>query len=353
MNQETYPIHFWEAPDSGEIDETIEQFLEQLEGPTWIYIPGKDHSRCRVVITLLHGNEPSGLHAVHRWLLSDEVPATDLYCFLGAVKTAQHPPRFHHRMLPGERDLNRCFRPPFNDPQGLIAADLLHRINSVQPEAIIDIHNTSGAGPSFALGTKLMPEHFSLCSLFTERLIITDLKLGSIMEHDLENCPITTIECGGAHDPHAHALAYEGFRRFAKKPHLFDRPDVNKEIDLYKHPIRVELIEGSEIAYAANHINGADLTLHSDVERYNFGSVPSGTELGWLGPRGLSSLVARDAQGRDHILHYFDTSEEECLVTKQDLKLFMITKNASIAMADCLFYLVPITEPDHFFQHSA
>ncbi len=352
MTDQPYPIHYWEAPHSDEIGETIEQFLEQLEGPTWFYFPGTDHNRCRVVSTLLHGNEPSGLHALHQWILSNETPAVDLYCFLGSVDAAKRPPIFHHRMLPGKRDLNRCFRPPYNDDEGLVAADLLHRINSVQPEAVIDIHNTSGAGPSFAIGTELKAEHFTLGSLFTERLIVTDLNLGALMDYQGGGFPITTIECGGAHDPQAHALACEGFRRFALLPTLFDRNQSLSSMDLYKHPIRVELIKGSEIAYANTASSMADLTLHQDVERYNFGLVDKGTNLGWLGPKGLASLVARDAQGRDHVQHYF-SDQQGSLVTRQDLKLFMITKNTEIALSDCLFYLVPINEPDHFVEHGS
>ncbi len=347
MTEQPYPIHYWEAPRSDEVGETIEQFLEQLEGPTWFYFPGKDNSRCRVVSTLLHGNEPSGLHALHHWILSNETPATDLYCFLGSVAAAKQPPIFHHRMLPGKRDLNRCFRPPYNDEEGLVAADLLHRITSVQPEAVIDIHNTSGAGPSFAIGTELKPEHLIISSLFTERIIITDLNLGALMDYQEGGIPITTIECGGAHDPHAHALACEGFKRFALAPQLFADNQKIKAMDLYRHPIRVELIKGSELGFANGPIVGADLTLHQDVERYNFGLVNQGTNLGWLGPRGLSSLVARDAQGYDHVQHFF-AMEDECLLTCQDLKLFMITKNVEIALSDCLFYLVPIQEPENF-----
>ncbi|MCB1662343.1 MAG: succinylglutamate desuccinylase/aspartoacylase family protein [Pseudomonadales bacterium] len=347
MSGTAYPIRYWEAPRSDEIGSTVEQFLEQLEGPTWIYFPGQDNSRCRVVTTLLHGNEPSGLYAMHQWILSNETPVTDLYCFIGSVSAAKHPPGyFHHRMIPGKRDLNRCFRPPYNDEEGVVAADLLHRITSVQPEAVIDIHNTSGAGPSFAICTELNPKHFAISSLFTHRLIITDLKLGALMDYDDGTFSVTTIECGGAHDPQAHALAYQGFKRFAITPSLFSEAldqtiSEYPGLDLYQHPIRVELIQGAALAFANTVTEGADLTLHQDVERYNFGLVTKGTNLGWLGAGGLSALVARDTQGYDHVSHYF-TMVDNCLVTTQDLKLFMITKNIPIALSDCLFYLVPI-----------
>ena len=43
-------------------------WLRQLGGPTAIRLSGRDRSRCRTVVTLLHGNEPSGVRALHGWL---------------------------------------------------------------------------------------------------------------------------------------------------------------------------------------------------------------------------------------------------------------------------------------------
>ncbi len=341
-----YPIQFWDSPQIADIGETIEEFLEQLEGPTWIYIPGRDHQRCRVVSTLLHGNEPSGLHAIHQWLLSDEIPATDLYCFIGSPATARATPGFHYRMLPGHRDLNRCFRPPFSDMEGQVAADLLHRISAVNPEAVIDIHNTSGPGPSFAIATNKRIEHRAIAGLFTPRLILTELRLGALMEFDTEPFTITTIECGGAHDPQAHALAWEGFKRFAKTEDLFAESQYI-EIDLYSNPVRVELARDYDLAFAYEPVEGVDLILHSDIERYNFNIAASGTKLGWLGPSEMSCLVARDAHGNDHSQHYFEMKDNEILA-RQNIKLFMVTKNIDIARSDCLFYVVPVDEPGHY-----
>ena len=343
LSNETYPIHYWEAPAPEEIGATLEEFLEQLEGPTWIYVPGHDHSRCRAITTLLHGNEPSGLHAVHALLLSGETPRTDLYCFIASVEAAQHPPGFHYRMLPNHRDLNRCFRPPYKDQEGMVAADLLHRLCAVEPEAVLDIHNTSGSGPSFAVVTNSDPRHIALCTLFTQHLIITDLRLGAIMEFEQGGFPVTTIECGGCHDPQAHQLAIEGVKRFIRKTTLFDNDSLTSPVVVYKHPLRVELVEGSEIAYGDQSIEGPDLILHSDVEHFNFGVAAAGSKLGWLGDRGLSCLTARDSLGREHINHYFEQVGNQ-LQTRQSLRLFMVTKNPSIAMSDCLFYLVPVDE---------
>ena len=337
---EAYPIRYWENPGQDEVADSVPDLLQQLDGPTWIYLQGQDSSRCRVITTLLHGNEPSGLHALHNWLRSDYKPVVDLYCFIGSVEAAREPPGFHYRQLPGTRDLNRCFRPPFNDEQGRIAADLLHRICAVRPEAVIDIHNTSGAGPSFAVACDNQIAHRSISSLFTERLIITDIRLGALMEIE-EGFPVTTIECGGAHDPHAHQLAWQGFKNFAFTEQLFSARTEPAKLDVYQHPMRVELFSGTEITFAESAQASAELTLHADIERFNFTTAPRETALGWLGKQGLSCITVRDSHGSDHTHRFFENRDGE-LITRQALKLFMITKDINIAISDCLFYLVAL-----------
>jgi hypothetical protein len=62
-------------PEPSTIAETVYGFLAQLGGPTAIHITGHDTRRCRVVVTLLHGNEPSGLKAVGKY---------SIYCSVGS-----------------------------------------------------------------------------------------------------------------------------------------------------------------------------------------------------------------------------------------------------------------------------
>ena len=50
------------------------------------------------------------------------------------------------------------------------------------PEAVIDLHNTSGSGPSFGVCTHMDRQHDALVSLFTQRLIVSNLGLGALME---------------------------------------------------------------------------------------------------------------------------------------------------------------------------
>lgn len=97
-----------------------------LPGPTHIQLLGRDGSRCRVVVTLSHGNEPSGLSAVHALLRQGIEPTVDIHIFIVNVNVdaARAQPFFSHRMLPGDRDLNRCFKAPFgNDRSGVRLSD--------------------------------------------------------------------------------------------------------------------------------------------------------------------------------------------------------------------------------------
>ena len=128
-------LNVWEQPGSEDIAPRINDFLRSLPGPMAIHVAGRDPTRCRVLVTLSHGNEPSGLEAVHRWLLSGRQPAVNIVVIFGAVAAAAAEPLFFHRMLPGERDLNRCFSPPYSEEQGQLAQAILAHIRNQQPEA--------------------------------------------------------------------------------------------------------------------------------------------------------------------------------------------------------------------------
>jgi len=158
-------LRTWQAPDPIDVAPAFDDFLDQLGGPTWIVQLGIDRSRCRVLSTLLHGNEPSGLRALHAWLRGGESPAVDLLCLVGAVGAARAEPRFSTRMPEGARDLNRCFRAPFDDEPGRLAEAALERIRSRHPECLLDLHNTSGTGPAYGVATRLSPPHRAMAAL--------------------------------------------------------------------------------------------------------------------------------------------------------------------------------------------
>ncbi|MFT6268021.1 MAG: putative deacylase [Alphaproteobacteria bacterium] len=321
-----------------QIGETLYQFLNYLSGPTVIHIKGQDSSRCRVVVTLLHGNEPSGLKAIHQLLLSQFTPCVDTKFIVASVVAARTEPVFEYRMLPGQHDLNRCFGNSQRDLQSLLASAIKSEIETFQAEAIIDLHNTSGSGPAFSVSTSNSEQHIAMAAHFTHRMIFTDLRLGSIMEQQLA-CPIITVEAGGAHDNAADLTALEGIKSFLSAPNVFERI---QEVELLYNPRRLELKTTGSIAYAQAPIKGTSLTMRQDIERLNFGTTKANQLLGWLFDNTLDTLQldSSDFNVGDYFMVHGTQQDGFQLKTKCPLTLFMVTTRADIASSDCLFYFV-------------
>ncbi len=333
-------IQYWFNPDSDQLGQQAEDFLQKLQRPTLIHIPGLDRSRKRAICTLLHGNEPSGTRALHRWLLTrDRLPAVDILCFFGAVETALEAPGFHYRQLPGQPDLNRCFKPPFDTRQGRLAQSILELLQAMQPESLIDIHNTSGKGPAFAVTMTVDTAHKALTSLFTNRLLVTKLRLGALFEYSERNVPTITVECGGANDSSSDEMAFAGLSRYVNEPQILEYSAKDSPLEILHEPVRLELDTGGRVSYQERPDITADITLMPDIERHNFSAVQPTEQLGWVHPDRWQYLKMITPEGKNIIDQMF-TLEQNRLYPAQPLKLFMITSNPIIAQSDCLFYAV-------------
>ncbi len=329
-------LRVWDNPTSDELAPRVNEFLQQLGGPVVIHQRGRDEFRSRVLVTLSHGNEPSGLEAVHRWLLGGEEPAVNLVIIIGAVRSTLLEPMFFFRQPPGERDLNRCFNPPYDDEQGKLAAEILKHIAQCAPEAVIDLHNTSGSSPAFAVTVGDSREQRSLVSLFVHHMIVTDLRLGSLMEQDM-GCPVVTIEAGGTRDESAERVAVAGLQRY------FGASDVlhtQGKLELFHHPMRLELCEHSRIEYAERPLHDRDITVRADIEKFNDAPLRVVDMIGWLDADGLEHLRVSSDADHPHAVSDFFKVEDGQLLPKQDLRLFMATTRPDIAASDCLFYFV-------------
>ena len=330
---------FIRNPLATDIGDNVEDFLRALDSPACFYIEGEDDSRTRALVTLLHGNEPSGVMALFRWLKSGQRPAVNVVCIVASVAAALESPVFSYRMLPRARDLNRCFRPPFEDAQGMLAEEILEILHMHHPEAVVDVHNTSGSGPSFGVCTHMDRRHDALVSLFTRRLIISNLRLGALMDISEHSYPTVTVEVGGRLDEDAHELAYEGFCRYFSVPDVFAQAETDWGLELLADPIRLELSDNVTLTYAEEPCPAYDITLRTDIEHHNFGSVTPDTLLGWAEGPVRKLFTAQDMDGRCAVTKIVRI-EKGRLYPARPLKLFMITNNAGIAESDCLFYAV-------------
>jgi hypothetical protein len=331
-------FRFIRNPLATQIGDNVEQFLSTLGGPACIFLDGEDSTRTRAFVTLLHGNEPSGVIALFRWLKSARRPAINIVCIVASVSAALEPPLFSHRMLPEVRDLNRCFRPPFEDAQGQLAEEILEILKMHHPEAVIDMHNTSGSGPSFGVCTHMDRQHDALVSIFTQRLIVSNLGLGALMDISEHAYPTVTVEVGGRLDEEAHELACDGLSRYFQADAVLAQDDTDWGLELLCDPIRLEICEGIELAYG-EEAGDNDITLMPNIEHYNFGTVSRETQLGWASGDERKLFAALDAGGRCAVSSLVRI-EDGKLFPAQALKLFMITTNATIAQSDCLLYAV-------------
>ncbi len=347
MRQDVVFRH-WACPSPEQISPTVPSFLAQLGGPTIIQLNGRDNTRCRVVVTLLHGNEPSGLKAIHQLLLSGIQPEVNLLLAIVSVDTALTEPLFSYRFLPHQQDMNRLFSPPFEGHLGIVAKALIDIIREAQPEAVIDIHNTSGDGPAFSVCVGHHARYLDIAALFTHRLIITGHRLGALMEVPGLGCPVLTVECGGSRQVQSDEVAYQGLTRFVTKPQLY-LSIASEEMDIYHHPVRLELNKGGRLCYAEERQANMDITLPYHIDRRNFGVVRPDTALAWLGSRGIRALRVQDLQG-NNIIDEFFVDQGGKLYPRTTLKLFMATTNPDIAVSDCILYAVK--ETDHYSEET-
>jgi predicted deacylase len=319
-----------------EVPEDVDAFLDQLERPTIFRVPGRDPTRSRIAGGSLHGNEPSGLRAIHRFLRSGEVPAVEAWLFLGGVESARAAPRYSHRMLPGRRDLNRCFRPPFDGLDGQIAQQVLDLLRAVRPELVVDLHNNTGRNPAYAVGGGL-DERLDLAALFCDRFVHSELRLGTFTEAFTDLAPSVTIECGHAGDPAADATAYAGLVRLMKVHQLVPDPARHERMRILECPVRMCLRAEHTLAFAERPDAQASVTLDLEIERHNFETLGRGTRLGWVSSRRAWPFEAVDASGVEVSTAWLEVAGDE-VVARCAFTPFMLTTHVEIARADCLFY---------------
>ena len=343
------PVHQWPvggegrhvrvlgAPSAEAIPPSPEAWLRALGGPSLLRLPGRDRSRTRVVSTLLHGNEPSGIRAVHGYLASGAVPAVDTVFFIGAVPAALAAPGFAHRQLPGARDLNRCFREPEPGPEGELAQEALALILGAEPEALLDLHNNTGHSPAYGVGPRCGVAELDVVSFFAQRYVHSDLQLGALVEATAARFPSVVVECGRSGDPRADLVARIGLRRFLEAERLDQRPARSPEV--FGGPVRVRLRPGLKLVVGSRPDPAADFTLAEDVDRHNFDRLGPGHSLGWLAADGAIPLQAMDGEGRDRTDELFEVRASE-LLTRGYLTPIMMTVDPQIAAQDCVFYAV-------------
>lgn len=314
------------------------EFLSSLGGPTLIVVPGADPKQTRVITTLLHGNEPSGLRAMHRWLRAGGRPATNALLFIACVDTALRRPYFSYRHLPERRDFNRCFNPPWQDPEGELAEAMLAAIVAAAPEYLVDIHNNTGHNPAYGVAVRISEAEIGLVALFASRVVHAPLSLGTLVEATIDHFPSVTIECGRSGAPEADDVALAGLTAFLENDDLA-LGGANRAMRIFEEPIRVCIANEVRLTFGDTWDVEADLTISTDIDRHNFERLRSGSRIGWVRPGSSWPLDARRTDGSE-CSHSIFRIRGDVLETCRDLIPIMMTTQPEIAKSDCLFYAV-------------
>lgn len=314
---------------------TEEEVLRRMGSASWWLVPGRDRTRKRVITTLLHGNEPSGFRAIRAWSAAGSVPAVDLLFFVSAVEAAIGPPLYAHRIRPGGHDQNRVFFPPFMNPEGERADALLKLIDQSAPEALIDLHNNTGHNPAYGVGTRVDEQTLGLTSLFADRFMHSDIRLGTLMEALDGQIPCAVIECGRAGDPVADATALAGLDRFATLEDLSRAAAHAHGVEVLVHPRRIE-VKSVSLAFGDRPDPNASFTVRRGIDQHNFKTMAAGEILGWTRDNDWPiAALGRSQEDVSRIL--FELREGEIRLLRPMVPV-MMTASAEIARADCLFY---------------
>ena len=316
---------------------TEQETLARLGKATWWRVAGHDRARCRLVTTLLHGNEPSGFRAIRAWARGGSTPAVDTLFFLCSVEAALGPPLYRHRVRPGRRDQNRCFLPPFADQEGRRAEALLDLIDRTRPEAVVDLHNNTGHSPAYGVGTLLSREVLGLTALFADRFMHSDLRMGTLMEALERRTTSVVIECGRAGDPVADATALSGLDRFLTLEDLSLAAAQAPGVEVLIRPLRVRVTRDATVAFGNAPVPGVSLTVRRDVDQHNFKAMAAGDLVGWLAQNTQWPLTATGAGGEDVSRELFAQHGKQ-LRLRRPIVPVMMTTTPEIARSDCLFY---------------
>lgn len=333
----------WRNPSPADVGESPLAMLRLLGDCSVIDIDGDAQGPVRVVSTLIHGNEPSGIIALHRWLSQGNKARFPMRFIIASVTAALTAETFTHRYLPHLKDLNRCFSEQGNSHVHHMARRIKELIREVRPSHVIDMHNTSGSGPAFAVSITDNVANQALIGQFCQQMILTGLRMGSLMEEEF-GCPVVTIECGGCNDPAAHEVAYQGIQNLASNVITTELP-----LTIMRHPMRIEVRSGARLVYDDCPQPQSDLCILTTIEQYNSQITPAGTHIGWASS--TRELLIRDEAGSE-LPHQLFSVDNHRITTCCALQLFMATTQEEIALNDCLFYAIEIDEEptEHTWQ---
>ena len=320
-----------QVPD-GLADCTARELAGRLGGPTLLHLSGEKPEPLFLSV-LLHGNETTGWEALRGILkdFSDARMPRALSVLIGNVAAASQG----MRRLDGQPDYNRIWNGG-EDPESLMARQVIEEMRGRKPVAGIDVHNTTGPNPYYACVNRLDHCSLYLAQRFSRTVVYFRAPLGMQSMAFSELCPAITIECGLPESPQGvvHARAYIEQRLFEDFP-LEDEP-VASDFELFRTRARVRIPESMSFSF---HQQDTDFSMSEKLVERNFQELPEGTVFGEWGAGTEQRLCVQNEAGQNVFNEYFETRGQQ-LVVRRAFFLSMLTTRKKIVEQDCLCYLM-------------
>lgn len=322
-------LHVIDGLPEGFLSATPDELYRVLPGPTLLRLPGEE-PRPLVVGTLLHGNEPAGLHAVQHVLreLGERSLPRSLLVFVGNLEAA----RERVRRLDGQPDYNRIWAGG-DTPENAMAARVLEELRARSPFAVVDIHNNTGRNPYYALAPRVLPKVLQLASRFSPLVVHSPYPSTTFAAASSAFAPAITIECGTPWDAGGYAAAAALISRLLTTSELPD--EWPEDVHFHESVACVRVPDDVRFGFDGE----AELILRADLEESNFKPLASGELVARVKPGTRARLVAVGEDGSDVTDHFF-ARDGDRLVTTRSVVPAMFTLDERVIRQDCVGYLL-------------
>ena len=253
-----------------EISKDPQEFLSFLGGPA-IINAGPDTEENVIVSCLMHGNEPSGYFAVHKILQKiskqHNLKKKVQFVFMN-VRAALEGETFSHRFCDDESDMNRIWGVPgTNSDQNNVVKFMMNFIEKSKPELLVDLHNTTGSNPVFAITNSFEKETLEAAAVASNIIWLHSSK-STLSKWATNICPSITIECGKNIDPRSDDNAVTVLRNLLIHFGALEgttEPNENIRLLYEAEPIEVKTHD----IYVADENSGHDIVLMNNIEGFN------------------------------------------------------------------------------------
>ncbi len=312
-----------------EVNKKPIDFLKWL-GDTSIIKTSEEENSEVIISCLVHGMEPSGYYATHKFLKKikhEEIRLKKPVSFIFVnVKAALKKPYFTHRFLKDQMDMNRIWVDTGEfERQNFKVFKIKEHIINEKPKLLVDFHNTSAKNPAFIVSPTNNLNTIKLASTLVKNVIQIEW-LGTLAKFASNYCDSFVLECGKYNSKKSHEMAYEALEKIMIYQDVMDgKINLGTEILISKNTQKITLPDYTSFNFSKQN-TGEDIVLMPGIENYNFKELKTGTIIGWENKKGT---IKSD---------FLEVKDGMIMTTDKEFMFNMLTDNTNIIRSDVLGY---------------